>query len=76
MSNRPRILPAEPFSGKIDGDPMIQIIRLLLALPALIAAWFVANDALSLGLIETVVAVALIVGFAVAATGWTIRRDV
>jgi uncharacterized membrane protein HdeD (DUF308 family) len=55
---------------------MIQIIRLLLTLPALIAAWFVANDALSLGLIETVVAVALIVGFAVVATGWTIRRDV
>jgi hypothetical protein len=55
---------------------MIQIIRLLLTLPALIAAWFVANDALSLGLIETVVAVALIIGFAVAATGWTIRRDI
>ena len=55
---------------------MIQIIRLLLTLPALIAAWFVANDALSLGLIETIVAVALIVGFAVAGTGWTIRRDV
>jgi len=65
MSNRPRTLPAEPFS---TGDPMIQIIRLLLTLPALIAAWFVANDALSLGLIETIVAVALIIGFAVAAT--------
>jgi hypothetical protein len=76
MLNRPRTLPAEPFSGKIDGDPMIQIIRLLLTLPALIAAWFVANDALSLGLIETIVAVALIIGFAVVATGWTIRRDV
>jgi hypothetical protein len=55
---------------------VIQIIRLLLTLPALIAAWFVANDALSLGLIETVATVALIIGFAVAATGWTIRRDV
>jgi hypothetical protein len=55
---------------------MIQIIRLLLALPALIAAWFVANDALSLGLIETIVTVALIIGFAVAATGSTIRRDI
>lgn len=55
---------------------MIQLIRLLLTLPALIAAWFVANDALSLGLIETIVAVALIIGFAVAATGWTIRRNI
>jgi hypothetical protein len=55
---------------------MIQIIRLFLALPALVAAWFVANDNLGLGLIETIVAVALIVGFAVLATGWTIRRDV
>ncbi len=61
---------------EIDGEPMIQIIRLLLALPALVAAWFVANDDLGLGLIETIVAVALIVGFAVLATGWTIRRDV
>jgi hypothetical protein len=37
---------------------VIQIIRLLLILPALIAAWFVANDALSLGLIEAIVVVA------------------
>jgi hypothetical protein len=55
---------------------MIQITRLLLTLAAGIAAWFVANDALSLGLIENLVAVALIIGFAVVATGWTIRRDV
>ncbi len=55
---------------------MIQMIRLLLTLPALIAAWFVANDVLSFGLVETVVAVTLIIGFAVVATGWTIRRDV
>ena len=55
---------------------MILIIRVLLTLLASIAAWFVANDALSLGLIETVVAVALIIGFAVVATGWTIRRDI
>ena len=55
---------------------MMQIISLLLTLPALIAAWFVANDGLNLSLIETIVAVTLIIGFAVAATGWTIRRDV
>jgi hypothetical protein len=61
---------------EIDGEPMVQIIRLLLTLPELIAAWFVGNDALGFGLIETVVAVALIIGFAVVATGWTIRRDV
>ena len=59
---------------EIDGEPMIQIIGLLLA--ALVAAWFVANNDLGLGLIETIVAVAVIVGFAVLATGWTIRRDV
>jgi len=54
----------------------MQIIRLILALPALITAWLVADDALNLSLVETLVAVTLIVGFAVAATGWTIRRDV
>ena len=61
---------------KIDGDPMTLIIRVLFTSLASIAAWFVANDALSLSLIETIVAVALIIGFAVVATGWTVRRDV
>ena len=55
---------------------MIQIIAQILALPALIAAWLVADDALNLVLIETLVAVTLIIGFAVVATGWTIRRDI
>jgi hypothetical protein len=55
---------------------MMQIISLLLTLPALIATWFVANDVLNLSLIETLVTVTLIIGFAIAATGWTIRRDV
>jgi hypothetical protein len=55
---------------------MMQIISLLFALPALIATWFVANDLLNLSLIETVVSLTLIIGFAVVATGWTIRRDV
>ncbi len=55
---------------------MTLIIRVLFTLLASIAAWFVANDALSLSLIETIVAVALIIGFAVVATAWTVRRDV
>jgi hypothetical protein len=53
---------------------MMQIISLLLALSASIATWFVANDAL--GPIVTLVAVTMIIGFAVVATGWTIRRNV
>jgi hypothetical protein len=61
---------------KSDGESMMQIIRQLLTLLALVATWFVATDVLSLGLIETLVAVTLIIGFAVVATGWTIRRDV
>jgi hypothetical protein len=55
---------------------MMQIISLLLTVPALVAAWFVATDTLNLGVIETLVAVTLIIGFAVVATAWTIRRDV
>ena len=55
---------------------MMQIISLLLTVPALVAAWFVATDTLNLGVIETLVAVTLIIGFSVVATGWTIRRDV
>ena len=55
---------------------MMQIISLLLTVPALVAAWFVATDTLNLSLIETLVAVTLIIGFAGVATGWTIRRDV
>jgi hypothetical protein len=61
---------------KSDGESMMQIISQLLTLLALVATWFVATDVLSLGLIETLVAVTLIIGFAVVATGWTIRRDV
>ena len=55
---------------------MVQILRLILVLSALIAGWLVAGDALNLSLLETLVAATLIIGFAVAATGWTIRRDI
>ena len=41
---------------------MMQIISLLLTVPALVAAWFVATDTFNLSLIETLVAVTLIIG--------------
>jgi hypothetical protein len=52
---------------------MIWISRILLSLSALIAAVF-AYDAS--GSIVTLVAVTVIIGFAVVAAGWTIRRNV
>jgi hypothetical protein len=55
---------------------MIRLTCLLLTLPVLAAVLFVANDRWDLSFIGTLAAVTLIVGFAVAATGWTIRHDV
>jgi hypothetical protein len=55
---------------------MIRLTYFLLALPVLAAVLFVANDRWDLSFIGTLAAVTLIVGFAVAATGWTIRHDV
>lgn len=52
---------------------MTWILRVLLTLPALIAA-VTAYD--KLGPIVTVISVVFIVGFAIVAFGWTIRRDV
>ena len=52
---------------------MMWILRVLLTVPVLIAA-VVSHD--RLGPIVTIVAVIFIIGFAVAAAGWTIRRDV
>ena len=49
------------------------LLRVLLTLPALIAA-VMARD--TLGPVATVIAVIVIIGFAVIAAGWTIRRDV
>jgi hypothetical protein len=51
---------------------MIWILRIVLSLPALIVAVF-AHDAF--GPIVTLVAATLIIGFAVLAAGWTIRRS-
>ena len=52
---------------------MIWLWRILLAVPALIAT-VLAQDAF--GPIATLVGVILIIGFAVLAVGWTIRRNV
>jgi hypothetical protein len=51
---------------------MTWILRVLLALPALIAT-VISHD--RLGPAVTIVGVTFIIGFAVAAAGWTIRRD-
>jgi hypothetical protein len=49
------------------------IIRCLLLLAAPIAALFVSRDALNFGVFEMLVAVILIVGFALAAAAWSLR---
>ena len=51
---------------------MMWILRILLTLPALIATGLAYDR---LGPVVTLIGVILIIGFAVVATGWTIRRD-
>ena len=58
------------------GKLMLRIVILLLGVPAIVGGAILADRALSLSLIEVFVAVTFIIGFAVAAAGWTIRRDV
>ena len=55
---------------------MIRIAGSVLVILAVILALCAANDALSFSIAGTLAAVLLIVAFGVAATGWTIRRDV
>ena len=55
---------------------MLRIVILLLGVPAIVAGAVLADRALSLSLIEFFLAVTFIIGFAVAAAGWTIRRNV
>jgi hypothetical protein len=55
---------------------LLWIIRLLLTLPALIAAKVVAHDLFDFGFVGTSLVFLVIIGFAVLATGWTIRHDV
>jgi hypothetical protein len=52
------------------------IISLFIGVPAAVVGVVLASRTLSLSLIEVVLTVAFIIGFAVAAAGWTIRRDV
>ncbi|MCA6101249.1 hypothetical protein [Bradyrhizobium australafricanum] len=54
---------------------MIARLALSVALPALIAAIGFGAEALNLGLFETLAAVSLIIGFAVAAAGWAVRSE-
>jgi hypothetical protein len=54
----------------------VVLLASLLLLPALGVDQLVASDGGIIGLIGTLVAVAGIVGFAIAAAGWTIDHDV
>ena len=55
---------------------MVRVISLLLALAVPAVAWLIAEGGWGLGVLETLAAVILIVGFAVVAAGWTIQSDV
>ena len=55
---------------------MAWLLRLLSVLAAAITSLFVARDALNFGIIEILVTVTLVVGAAVIAVGWTIRREI
>jgi hypothetical protein len=55
---------------------MIQVASFLLSFPVLDAELSIANDGLDLTPAVTFIAVILIIGFAVIAAGWTIKRDV
>ena len=50
------------------------IVRILFALAAPITALLVSRDALNFGLIQTMVAIVLIVGFVALGAVWTARR--
>jgi hypothetical protein len=55
---------------------MLRIVSLLLGVPAIVAGILLANSTLGLSLVEVFLTVAFIIGFAIVAAGWTIRRDV
>jgi hypothetical protein len=50
------------------------IVRILFILAAPITALLVSRDALNFGLIQTLVAIVLIVAFVALASAWTTRR--
>jgi len=55
---------------------MAWLIRLISVAAAAITSVFVARDALNFGFVETMVSVILIVAAALAAVGWSLRREV
>ncbi|MDA9391463.1 hypothetical protein WN73_12525 [Bradyrhizobium sp. CCBAU 45394] len=55
---------------------MIARLALSVALPGLIPAIGFRAEVLNLGLIETLAVTSLIIGFAVAAAGWTVRTEI
>ena len=55
---------------------VIARLALSVVLPALIAAIGFGAEALNLGLIETLAAASLVIGFAIAAAGWVVRREI
>jgi hypothetical protein len=64
------------MSSSKRGEVMFRIGGLLFALAVPVIALLIANDGWSLSLVETMVAVSLIVGFAVVAVASTIQHDV
>jgi hypothetical protein len=55
---------------------MLRIVSLMVGVAAGVVGIVLANRTLSLSLIEFFLTVAFILGFAIAAAGWTIRRDI
>lgn len=54
---------------------MLWLIRILLTLPAALAARFLGYDVLDFGFVGTAVVFVIIIGFAIWATERTIRHD-
>jgi branched-subunit amino acid transport protein AzlD len=55
---------------------MSRAAGVLFSLPAIVVALLVANTFSELNLVETMLGVLVIIGFAVIAAGWAIDRDV
>ena len=55
---------------------MIQVASFLLSFPEFVAEPSIANDSWDLTPAVTFIAVILIIGFAVVAAGWAIKRDI
>ena len=55
---------------------MTVLLRLVGVVAAAITSVFVARDALNFGFVETIVTVVLILAVALAAVGWSLRREI